>query len=150
MPYTVVEIGTDPEAEFNEFVPVEWAAYEEPYSKLIRLFFPVFGSDSNARAVALKESIERQISWFKEDPTSHWIKAVDTKTGLMAGGACWHIFEENAYANVSEDECTWFPPGESREMANSLMEQFVTPRMQFMAKPHICDSLGPLIYRQPH
>ena len=136
MSFKVVNVNA--EAEFTELVQVEWTSYEHPYCRLIRLFFPIFGSDANARATALKESTDRQINWHKEDPTSDWIKVVDSESGRVAGAACWHVYQENPYATQSDEECTWYPPGEGREMANSLMGQFLTPRMKYMAKPHIC------------
>ena len=55
------------------------------------------------------------------------------------GAACWHLYTKNPYSVPSDDdECTWFPAGEEREMANSLMDQFVAPRMKYMANPHVC------------
>lgn len=136
MPVEISEISAD--ADFDELVRVEWAAYEEPYTKLIRLIFPIFGDGPEARAAALKESTERQVRWHRKDPTSHWIKAVDSTTGVIAGAACWHVYKANPYGVPSGEECTWYPEGEGRELANSLMRQFIAPRMKYMAKPHIC------------
>ena len=136
MHFEITEVTAD--TDFDELVRVEWESYERPYCSLIRLYFPLRDNGSDARAAALKESIQRQIEWHNGDPTSHWIKAVDTETGRIAGAACWHIYEENPYSTQSDDECTWYPAGEPREMANSLMGQFSTPRTRYMAKPHIC------------
>ena len=136
MSFNVTELTAD--GDFEELVRVEFASFEQPYSRLIRLFFPIFGDGPDARAASIKESVERQIHWHKEDPTSHWIKAVDDETGKIAGAAYWHVYKENPYATHSNEECTWYPPGEGREMANSLMGQFLTPRMKYMAKPHVC------------
>ena len=136
MPFDILQISSD--TDFDELVRVEWASYEQPHCKLIRLFCPILGDGPEARAASLKESTERQLSWHKEDPTSRWIKAVDHETGKIAGAACWHVYEKNPYGEQSEEECTWFPEGESRELANSLMGQFLTPRMKYMAKPHMC------------
>jgi len=136
MPFDASQVSADD--DFDELVRVEWASYEQPYCRLIRLFFPIFGDGPEARAAALKESTERQLRWHRGDPTSHWIKAVDSETGKIAGAACWHIYETNPYGVQSEEECTWYPKGESRKMANSLMGQFLTPRMKYMTKPHIC------------
>ena len=135
MQFETTEVSAD--ADFDELVRVEWESYEQPYCRLIRLFFPLLDHGPDARAKALKESTERQLQWHNGDPTSHWIKVVDTETGRMAGAACWHIYEENPYASQSDEECTWYPPGEGREMANSLMGQFLTPRTKYMAKPHL-------------
>ena len=136
MPFETTEVSAD--ADFNELVRVEWEAYEQPYCRLIRLFFPLLDNGPDPRAEALKESIERQLQWHNEDPTSHWIKVVDTETERIVGAACWLIYEENPYSTQSDAECTWYPAGEAREMANSLMGQFLTPRTKYMEKPHIC------------
>jgi hypothetical protein len=130
--------GLSSDTEFPELVYVEWESFEKPCCKLIRLYFPVHGDGPEARAAALKESTERQIGWHRSDPTSHWIKITDTDTGALAGASYWHIYESNPYANVSDDECTWFPAGEDREIANQLMGQFLESRMKYMAKPHLC------------
>lgn len=131
-------VDTVRDADFDELIRVEWASYEQPYSRLIRLFFPILGPGPEARAAALKESTERQLSWHKEDPTSHWIKVVNSETGKIIGAAEWHVYEENPYASQTDEGCTWYPEGEGREMANSLMGQFMAPRMKYMAKPHLC------------
>lgn len=136
MPLEVADVNV--EKDFDELVRVEWTSYEKPYCSLLRLFFPIHGSGAGARAAALKESAERQIGWHEGDPTSNWIKVVDNDTGKIAGAACWHIYKENPYATRSDVDCTWYPPGEGREMANSLMSQFLTPRKKYTAKPHIC------------
>lgn len=72
MPLELSELSSD--TEFPELVYVEWASFEKPCCKLIRLYFPVHGDGPEARAAALKESTERQIGWHRSDPTSHWIK----------------------------------------------------------------------------
>ncbi len=136
MHFETTEVSAN--SDFNELVRVEWDSYEQPYCRLLPLFFPVRGEGSHARAEALEESVQRQLQWHHGDPTSHWIKVVETETGRIVGAAYWHIYEENPYATQSDEECTWYPPGEGREMANSLMGQFLTPRTKYMAKPHIC------------
>lgn len=136
MPLEVTEVTAD--AEFREMVDVQWASFEQPYCRPIRLFFPILGGSPSARAAAISESVARQLQWHKADPTSHWIKVVDNESGKIVGAAVWHVYKENLYVTVSDEECTWYPAGEGRDMANSLMEQFLTPRMQYMAKPQIC------------
>ena len=133
------------DADFREIIKVEWAAYDQPVCRLRPLFFPVLGKGEDARAAAVGESTERQLAWHKFDPTSHWIKVVDDATEKVFGAACWHIHESNPYATESDEECTWWPEGEDREMANSLMAQWLTPRMKYMAKPHMRTVLKPFL-----
>ena len=136
MDCTIASVHGD--EDFEEFVLVEWAAYENPFCRLLRLFFPILGHGAEARAASQRESIERQRSWQKTDSTGKWIKAVDAESGKIVGGALWHHYKENPYAEETEEECTWFPEGQAREMANALMGQFVMPRMKYMTKPHFC------------
>ncbi|KAG7005853.1 hypothetical protein G7Y79_00017g042350 [Physcia stellaris] len=136
MPFELAEITAD--SEFRELVEVEWAAYEKPLCKLLNLFFPTRGIDPDSRASALQEGVERQSGWHNNDPTSHWVKVVDRETGRLVGAACWHVYTKNPYSAPADDECTWFPAGEEREMANSLMGQFVASRKKYMAKAHVC------------
>ena len=126
------------DADFRDIIEVEWASFDRPVCRLRPLFFPILGSGEQARAAAIEEGIERQLAWHKSDPTSHWIKVVDDASEKVAGAACWHVYDSNPYATESDEECTWWPEGEDREMANGLMAQFLTPRMKFMAKPHMC------------
>ena len=139
MPFELTELKDD--AEFKELVEVERLSYETPLCRLLNLFFPIHGQGPEARAAALHEATERHIGWHRGDPSSRWLKVIDTETGRLVGAACWHTYENNPFTEPSEDECMWFPAGEEREMANDLMEQFVTPRMSYMGKPHMCMSL---------
>jgi len=41
MPLEVTGVAAD--AEFRELVDVQWASLEQPYCRLIRLFFPILG-----------------------------------------------------------------------------------------------------------
>ncbi|KAL9110770.1 MAG: hypothetical protein Q9227_004762 [Pyrenula ochraceoflavens] len=126
-------------SDFSEIIKLEWRSYEDPYSPLLRLFFPIFGTDSEARAESLQESTDRQIKWHESDPSSHWIKVTDSSSGNIVGAANWNFFDENPYSTESDEECTWFKEGEDRKMANFLMGQFLTPRTTYMAKPHVCE-----------
>ena len=124
----VQEVTVD--ADFREIIEVEWASYDQPVCRLRPLYFPILGSGEGARAAAVQASAERQLAWHKSDPTNHWIKVIDDATGKVVGAAWWHIYENNPYATESDEGCTWWPEGEDREMANSLMTQWVAPRMK--------------------
>ncbi|KAL9622197.1 MAG: hypothetical protein Q9160_003380 [Pyrenula sp. 1 TL-2023] len=124
-------------SDFEELIKVEWEAYENPFAPLIRLFFPIFGNSLGARKASLQESTNRQVHWHETDPSSHWLRVTDSTTGNIVGAADWNLFEANPYATESDEECTWFKEGEDREVANLLMGQFMTPRVTYMAKPHV-------------
>lgn len=144
MSFKLSEIVSD--AEFDELARCEFDAYENPACNLKQLFFPIVGSLPSAREDAIKEAVERQTMWHRADPTSKWIKVVDSESGKMAGAACWHVYEADPYAVVPEDECDWWAVGEDRNIANALMEQFLTPRMTYMRRPHVCPLTDSKLY----
>lgn len=136
MALKLVEVVNDD--EFNDIVRCEFDSYETPVCKLKDLFFPIKGEPTaENRDAAIKEAIARQTLWHRSDPSSLWIKVVDQENGKVAGAACWHIYDANPFAEPAEGECDWWPAGERRDMANTLMGQFLTPRMTWMAKPHV-------------
>jgi len=135
MPLKLLEMQD--ESEFPAVIQAEWEAFETPYCHLLPLFFPTHGMKPDARTEAMKAGCERQTHWFKGDPTSRWVKVIDTETGRVAGGALWHVFTENPYAKPDDEEISWWAKGEDREMATLLFSQFLTPRMTYMAKPHV-------------
>ena len=133
MPLELSELTSN--SEFRELTECEFTSFENPHSNLLRLYFPVFDGD---REKSLEEATERQIQWHNSDPHGHWIVIKDTTTNKVVAAANWEFFDENPYAKKSDEECSWFPAGEDREMANLLLGQFFVPRMAFMAKPHAC------------
>jgi hypothetical protein len=138
MPFKLTELASD--SEFDELVRCEFDAYENPICNLKQLFFPIQGSSlsSAARDAAIADAVKRQTLWHRSDPTSKWIKVIDEESGQLAGAACWHVYPADPYAVESDEQCDWWPAGEDRNAANALMEQFLTPRMTFMRKPHVC------------
>lgn len=136
MALKLVEVVTDD--EFNDIVRCEFDSYDTPVCKLKDLFFPIKGeATAENRDIAIAEATKRQTLWHRSDPSSLWIKVVDEENGKVAGAACWHIYDANPFAEPAEGECDWWPAGEHRDMANTLMGQFMTPRMTWMAKPHV-------------
>lgn len=133
MPFKLVHLESDD--EFDAVVRCEFTAYSTPPCKLKELFFP---PKANLEAT-IQEAIQRQTAWHRGDPTSYWLKVIDTDDNdKLLGAACWHVYETDPYAVESDEECDWFHKGEERDIGNALMGQFVTPRMTYMRKPHIC------------
>ena len=101
------------ESEFNELIQCECESYEDPFNSFYILLRPDRGSSSPGRA-GFKELRDRQIAWHKEDPTSTWLKVVDTDVGdKVVGGACWNTFLKNPYLQPLDHpmEATWWPEG---------------------------------------
>ncbi|KAI1149591.1 acyl-CoA N-acyltransferase [Nemania diffusa] len=127
----------DTEVDFPALARCLFESYEDPPQKFFHIFFPIHGTDDEAREEAIKEAAERLKLWHTQDPTSYWQKVVDTSTGKIAGGAVWNIYEENPFANPNPPAVTWFPAGGSRMFVEKALENHAGPRSRVAQKPHI-------------
>lgn len=96
--------------EFDELVQCECESYRTPLDPLFRLFRY---DDSPAGFIELRD---RQVCQWEGDPTSHWLKVVDTELGSrVIGAANWNIFLENPYGEAGDDKrkavADWWPEG---------------------------------------
>ncbi|KAL8799331.1 MAG: hypothetical protein Q9182_005975 [Xanthomendoza sp. 2 TL-2023] len=122
MGLTLREVVADD--EFNEIIECEWTSYETPFNGFFQIYCPTTGTGPDARSESIKECTDRQLSWHKEDPTSRWLKVLDTESGHVVGGAQWNIYRENPYPNgVEHTDAYWWPEGESREFASMALRQ---------------------------
>lgn len=111
MPLELREVTED--SEWNELIQCECESYEIPFNGIYVLFRPHRGNDQQGRE-GFKELRDRQLRWYKQDPTSQWLKVVDTDIGdKVVGGAEWKTFKENPYTKVKEHpvEADWWPEG---------------------------------------
>jgi hypothetical protein len=91
------------EAEFSPVCEVETKAFNDPFFGFWQIFY---GSTSQ------DEFRDRQWSWHKDDPSSHWIYVTDVETGCVIGGAQWNIYKENPYAKETAMLTPyWLPEG---------------------------------------
>lgn len=137
MPLKVHEATSD--ADFDEFVRLQWISYEQPFNPFLILFCPTRGTGPTARADSMRESKERQLQWHNADPSSHWLLAVDTDTGKAIGGAEWNVHESDPFAKKPEQPFTayWWEEGEKRQFVDQALGQWMGPRMERMRKPHL-------------
>lgn len=137
MPFELSEISS--EKDLDAISRELWNSFDSPQCKLRQLFFPAFGNSAEARERGIQETIFRQTEWLKADPTSRWIMVYDTaEPNRLLGAALWHIYHEDPHCDESDEDCTWFPEGEERELANNLIGQLVGPRLKYMSKAHAC------------
>lgn len=128
----------DPEVDFPALARCMLEAYEDPPQKFLHIFFPVHGPGAEAREAAIEEAAARLKMWHTHDPSSHWQKVVDVKTGKLAGAAAWNIHETNPFAEPHTLEVTWFPDDSSRTFAEKALESLGRPRYQAAQRPHVC------------
>ena len=137
MPFQAEDVDLD--ADFDELIKCQWAAFEKPYQGFFHLICPIHGTDTNARDEAIKESTERQLLWSKGDPTGHWQKAVTDNDDKIVGGALWKVYGENPHAEPPPDiPIYWYPEGPQRDFAAASLGRLHIPLVQMSARPHIC------------
>ncbi|KAI0100860.1 acyl-CoA N-acyltransferase [Nemania sp. FL0031] len=126
----------DESKDFPAIARCMFESYEEPNQPLIQIWFPIHGGP-DAREDSIQEATDRLKRWNDEDPTSHWHKIVDDKTGKIAGGALWSIYDSNPFANHKPPQAPWFPDDGSRKYAEQALMTHVTPRSRYACRPHI-------------
>ena len=137
MGLTLLEVQND--NEFNELFIVFRAAFKDPGSPLWPLFTGDYRSDPANQAATLKESTQRFLSWHRSDPTGHWVKVVDDRSGEIVGGGRWVFYETgNPYDGHGDMEASWWPEGEPRELATTCLNQFLATSVKHMNRPHAC------------
>lgn len=127
------------DSEFDEIMDCKYTSYETPHNGFFMIFCPIHGVGPSAREDAIRESQERHLQWHNADPTSHWLKVVDTDIGMVIGAAQWHIYESDPFANSSPKPISayWWPEGEGRAYAEAALEQWLAPRAETMRRPHL-------------
>ncbi len=99
--------------DWNELIQCECESYEDPFNPGYILLRPERGNSDKARE-GFKELRNRVIAQHKNDPTSTWLKVVDTDIGdKTVGAANWNTFTENPYPKPVDHpvEATWWPEG---------------------------------------
>lgn len=100
--------------EFNELMQCMCEAYQDPFNAFYILMRPDRGCSPRGRE-GFKELRDRQIAYHRNDPTSTWLKVVDTDIGdKVVGGAQWNTFLENPYPQPVDHpvEASWWPEGD--------------------------------------
>ena len=138
--YSVEEVTT--RKDLDAIVDVIWAAMDG-FDPSHQVFYPVFGDNATDRDTAIKTSKERVWQDHENDNSSHWVGAWDKVGGEVVGGCQWRIYEHNPYPDgTPKVEAVWWPEGEGRRFASEVVRQCYTPRMIWMARPHVGKSIG--------
>ncbi|KAI1770989.1 hypothetical protein F4818DRAFT_454902 [Hypoxylon cercidicola] len=88
MPLVLEEVKD--EKDFDEILPVLYAAFGEPYNSLRRWFIPVHTTVD----AAIEDAKARHIKSWKQHAGIHWVKVTDTDSGKIVGAAEWEIREQ--------------------------------------------------------
>ncbi|KAL9039626.1 MAG: hypothetical protein Q9180_002416, partial [Flavoplaca navasiana] len=88
MPLQLHRVSSD--GEFNEIVQCICESYATPVNRIWRLFRH---DPSPAGFIELRDRLIRE---FRGDPTTCWLKIVDTDIGnKVVGAALWNTYTEN-------------------------------------------------------
>ena len=111
MPLQLREVTSDD--DFDEITSVECESFETPFIGTYILLRPNRGPGPIGEA-GFQEFKERQIREHHDDPSSHWVKVVDTAIGKIVGAANWNIYETNPFEEPSPEplQAYWWPEGE--------------------------------------
>lgn len=142
MPLILEEIKD--EQDFDEIMPMLYAAFGTPYNSLRRWFIPVH----TTVAAAIEASKERQIKSWKQHPgIIHWLKVTDSDTGKIVGAAEWEIREKidtpvsapgEEAAQQQPINAYWHIEGsEEKEFAGRLLTSLKGFMKERMTRPHI-------------
>jgi hypothetical protein len=138
MPFELHEVKDV--GEFAEVIQAQADSFDVPMSVSSQLFYPVLGQSPTAREDAIAGLICRQ--WYVHciDPTSHWLKVIDTeRDGRVVAGAQWLIVETHT-EKASTIAPFWLPEGDKREFAQSVFDQWADMRSD--RKPHLGKSIN--------
>lgn len=75
------------EKDFDEIMPVLFAAFGEPYNSLRRWFIPVQTTED----AAIEAAKDRTLKHWKHQAGAHWTKVIDSESGKIIGAAEWEI-----------------------------------------------------------
>lgn len=100
MPLCLHELVND--EEFRPVVDVENEAYSNPFNGVWEI----------TKGASLEECCARQLSWHRNDPSSHWLYVTDDETGAVVGGAQWNVHRTNPFAVEKPTKTAyWLPEG---------------------------------------
>jgi hypothetical protein len=134
MPLTL-EVVTK-ESDFDEILPVLYAAFGDPFNSLRRWFIPVHTTVEEA----IEGSKQRNIKSWKEHDSITWLKVVDIETGKIIGAAEWEVRKQVGPTPQPQAPITayWHREGsEEKNFAGKLVTELKGFMKERMTRPHI-------------
>ncbi|KAI0015811.1 acyl-CoA N-acyltransferase [Xylariomycetidae sp. FL0641] len=134
MPLRLEEVKD--EQDFDQILPVLFAAFGEPYNTLRRWFIPVHTTED----AAIEAAKGRMVKNWKTHENAHWVKVTDSDTGDIIGAAEWEIRKspdgpEEAQQSIN---AYWHTDGsEEKAFAEKLIGQLKTFMKKRMTAPHL-------------
>lgn len=124
------------EKDFDEILPVLYAAFGEPYNSLRKWFIPVHTTVE----AAVEGSKERNVRSWKQSEGIHWLKVTDTDSGKIIGAAEWEIRQQVSPPDEPQGPINayWHTEGsEEKAFAEKLFINLKGFMKKRMGRPHI-------------
>lgn len=135
----------DHPSEIASLIPTFRVSFTNPGTNLWPLVSGDYRPEPSHQEASLQDLTQRLTAQHQADPTCHWLSVVDQSSGLVVGGGLWRVFDRtNPYDGYSGAEATWFPEGQPRKLASSLLSQFFGTSARLMNKHHVCECV-PLV-----
>ena len=126
----------DLKSDWDELITSYWGSWKKPVLALARLKFPHIGENIPEEA-ASPQRIKRTLS----SPEDVWIKAVDTRTRKIVGGASWKKYSDNPYRDgrIKPFQAVWWEEGsEMKELTEEIFTKMRSLRPKLVACKHAC------------
>ncbi|KAI0015810.1 hypothetical protein F4780DRAFT_44133 [Xylariomycetidae sp. FL0641] len=130
----------DPDKDFPALARCMFDSYDDPPQPFVHVFFPILdknGDHHKDREAAIAEAADRLKKWHTEDPTSKWHKVIDTKTGNLAGGALWSLYDDEHPFEEHPSDASHFTTASEREFAEEAMKLHAEPRLRCAPPVHV-------------
>ncbi|KAI1078354.1 acyl-CoA N-acyltransferase [Whalleya microplaca] len=134
MPLLLEEVRN--EQDFDQILPVLYAAFGEPYNALRQWFIPVHTSVE----AAIEASKARMVKNWKAHDNLHWIKVTDSESGKIVGAAEWEIRQKVDTPGEAQKpiNASWHTEGsEEKEFAGKLITSLKGFMKDRMTRPHL-------------
>jgi GNAT superfamily N-acetyltransferase len=130
------EVQSD--GDFDALIPLLWHSYSSPRIPFLPLLFSAQEDLPESKAKAMEMSKHMFLKMHHADPSSHWLKVVESETGEIVGGCRWHFHTTNPYegAKPSKFVAPFSANETEKEFASLVLGQILNPRAERYCKPH--------------
>ena len=136
MPFELREV-TSPK-EIPEITACLFESFAVPDTSVYYFVCPIKGPSDVAKNDRILDFSMRE--WFDHsgDPSSHWLKVVDTgNNDKVVASMRWNVYEESPYGeDVPKPSAFWLQEGPTRRFTEAVLHNLVTLRIR--RQPHLC------------
>jgi GNAT superfamily N-acetyltransferase len=130
------EVQSD--GDFDALIPLLWYSYSSPRIPFLPLLFSAQEDSPESQVKAVERSKHMFLKMHQADPSSHWLKVIDTETGEMVGGCRWHFHATDPYevAKPAKFVAPFSSDDIEKEFVSLVLGQILNPRAKRYCKPH--------------